>query len=403
MEPLDFIENSRQKIANGLLEVVLKDLTEYTKEKKVLKNEIIGLAGRYAKLRNEQNAGHLLPQEYKVQEAQITTAVLVLLDRLEKKMAKPLPSSPTSKKSKPLGWVLLGLIVMIGAGYFIQKRRPQTTQKPNNIDSTQAVDSTQLLPPSLGKLPLVDFPRLAEIAAKANDQVLTPTLSDLTKHLHAPKPHPIIHYTIGKVIKTGTYVSKIKVSNQAVDVPNAWLIPLNKKTPQTGELFFTRNLLGRFVVTDAQNKKKVTTGIRLSGALPSQRWIAQSTPLNISAAWFLVVKEGFYAGATLACKQGKKYILGTVIRAIDEQVLVKTYDNRVQVFAQKNCRFAHLKPRIKYGSVVYVPKQGVYVKATVTQVNKRLRQVYVKLKHQGKPREEVYFIGTVFEQRDLEH
>jgi hypothetical protein len=403
MEPLDFIENTRQKIAQGLLDVALKELKAYTQEKKVLKNEVIGLAGRYATLRNEQNAGHLLPQEYKVQEAKIRSAVLELLDRLEKKMAKQKPSSPNTDK-RTLPWLpIVGVLIILIVGYFVQKKLAQTPQEPIKADTTQAVDSTKLFPPSLGKLPNVDFPRLADLEAQANDQVLTPVLSDLTKQQHAPKANPVLHYTTGVVVKTGKYVSEVKVGNQTSKVPNAWLIPLSKSLPPAGALFFTRNLLGRFVVVDAQNKKKVTASVRLSGTLPSQRWIAQSTPLNISASWFLAVKEGFYAGATIACQQNQQYILGTVIRAMGEKVLVKTYDHTVRVFDKKACRFAHLNPRIKYGNVVYVPKQGVYVKATVTQVNKRLRQVYVKLKHQSKSREEVYFIGTVFEQRDLEH
>ena len=400
MNPHEFVDNIRNKIAKGQLDLALKNLSDFLKDKKLFYNEIISLSGRYAELKQEQNAGHLLPQEYKVQQAKIRTALLELLDEVEKKTTKPIK---TTDKPKPnLAWIkFVGIgVIVLAIGYVASQKVGGNRKKTSKItDTTKAIDSTKLIDPKLGRIANVDFPRLENIAVKVGDKVMAPVLTELEKQANNPKTKVSLSYTTVTVVAPGTYQTIVKSGTQTGAVPNAYLIPLSSKKPKKGDLFFDLNLLGRFVMVDERNLKKVTTGVVLSGEKPSHKWVSQATQLNMTSRSFLIVKDGIYPGSTIACKEGTQYIRGTVINQSNDKILVKVHTRTLKIFAKSTCTSAPLNPRLKTGEYVWVPKNGIYQIGQITRINTKLRRVYVKRANNP---EEVYFIGTVFKKGDLE-
>ncbi|HAS45390.1 MAG TPA: hypothetical protein DCS93_33205 [Microscillaceae bacterium] len=285
--------------------------------------------------------------------------------------------------------------------------------KENNTDDTNAdtvantenADTNTEADANLGKVANLDFPRAKTTSVQAGDFVMAPTPSGLERQMNEPKNKFSLGYGAMEVITPGEYVTEVKFGSKTGKVPNALMIPLTKEMPKKGDMFFDGNLIGRYLLvddSDPKNLRKLSTGVVTNGSKADNKQIVEAKDYKVFAKAVLIVKDGLQPGSTAACKDGDKYIRGTVVNIMDDKVLVKAFAGTMKVFPKADCMPAPLNLELKAGDKILVPKIGAYKIGEVTKVDPKLRRVYANVKWGGKSAEEVYFMGTIFKEGAFE-
>ena len=307
------------------------------------------------------------------------------------------------------------LLVLVVATFFLTScgggnkgDNTEETGTETNVDTsanTETATGNTEADANLGKVTNLDFPSAKTTTVQAGDKVMAPVPSGLEKQKNEPRDKFSLAFSTMEVVTPGEFETEVKFGSKTGKVPNSMIIPLSTEMPKKGEMFFDGNLIGRYLLSDdsdPKNLRKISTGVVTNGSKADNKQIKEAKDYKVFSKAVLIVKDGLQPGTTAACKEGDKYVRGTIVSVLEDKVLVKAFAGTLKVFPKSDVMPAPLNPEIKAGDKILVPKIGAYKTGEVTKVDADLRRVYANVEWGGKTTEEVYFLGTIFKEGAFE-
>lgn len=232
------------------------------------------------------------------------------------------------------------------------------------------------------KIPF-EFPVVATAAAKG-DYVLAPPRAWIDSGLEKGADKQTYIYYGGWMLRPGAAASELETLAKSVSViPNALIIAIPRGQSVTpGEVVLTSWASG----TGMQRALVVEGGSKES---PSVRYLDMS--LDNPSGWgkradtlppntFKKLTTPGEVGTSAACKEGAHRMRYIVTASQGGRVLGYGFAGKIAAFAQSDCTFLPLKPRLEEDDLVFVPVVGRYTKAKVLRVEPHLGRVWARYK-----------------------
>lgn len=251
--------------------------------------------------------------------------------------------------------------------------------------------TTAIAAPDDGTIPGIDFPA-GPTTAKAGEWVLAVNRLLYDKFVATPDKASVIFYS-EQLTEAGETMSKFKFGGKESAVPNLVVIPLAPGgKAKVGDIVLTWWQSGsgmqRAIVTDAKDPKQpVVRYLDLNYDNPAKSRDKTTTigqmDEQLKPDTFVKLTSALQPGTTVACKDGKDWRMGTVIRANGDKLLVHGLKVRLAVQPKADCTAMPLKPAYKVGAAVMAKWSFVMRPAVVTKVDAKIGRIWVKYDKMG--------------------
>jgi len=188
--------------------------------------------------------------------------------------------------------------------------------------------------------------------------------------------------------KVGAEKSTVKKFGEAVEIPNALLVPIAKgQKAKKGDILLTWWQSGsgmeRAIVVDDSNPTS-PTAVYLDLNWPDNpddpKTADKSKGEQLKPNTFNVLKDGgWQAGAQVAYRSGSDWKWGILVQMEGDKVLLSTFSSKLETARKSDCQLIPFKEKIKKGDQVWVVwLTGYRYGYTVEKVDERSGHVYVK-------------------------
>ncbi|HEX8843400.1 MAG TPA: hypothetical protein VF791_02095 [Pyrinomonadaceae bacterium] len=263
-----------------------------------------------------------------------------------------------------------------------------TAQPAANANATPDASAKSALKP--GEIPFKGFPTV-NTTAKTDEVVLCPSYNWIQDAVTKGPDQVTFIFYHQKMIAPGEVESEVEFLGPGKQkVPNAYIIPIPAgQTASVGDIVLTwwqsGSGMNRAIVVEASNPSEPTVRyLDIGYDNPAKSRDGKTTigqmDEKLKPNSFVKINSPWEPGTTIAVNDGASRKKMQVIRVAGEKVLALGSVGKLQVYDKSACTPLPLKPNVKAGDKVQVPKYGInFAEATVTKVDAKIGRVFVKI------------------------
>lgn len=238
-----------------------------------------------------------------------------------------------------------------------------------------------------------DFPSV-DTTAKAGEYVLVPSFNCLVEAIEKGGEKTTMIWSNHKMSKPGAEKSEILFMGEKKGIPNAYIIPIPAgEKAKKGEIVLTwwqtGSGLQRAIVTEDTNPTEpIVRYLDLEYGNPAKSRDGKTTigqmDEKLKPDSFVVIKDEFEPGTSVAIKDREYLKHGQIIREADDKVFVKLFGSSIGVFSKSEVLGVPIRPGVEVGDSVKAVNSGNFVDGTVSKVDAAIGRVWVKFSSSGK-------------------